>query len=92
MKKLAIRQKLLNYISIANYKKIHAIFILFEDEIKKSEIILQNTEREIIANDLNRISWGNYMTQEEMQKITEGIDFQNQKSNCLNYIRQSIFC
>lgn len=75
MKKLAIRQKLLDYILVANDKKINAIFILFEDEIKNAEFILQNAQREINANDLAKISWGNYMTQEEMQKISEGINF-----------------
>ena len=72
MKKLAIRQKLLNYILVANDKKIHAIFILFKDEIKNFKFIFQNSEREIIANDLTKISWGNYITQEEMQKIFKG--------------------
>ena len=72
MKKLTIRQKLLDYILVANDKKIQAIFTLFKDKIKNSKYIFQNSERKIIATDLNKISWGNYITQEELQKIFEG--------------------
>ena len=72
MKKLTIRHKLLDYILIANDKIINAFSILFEDEIKNAEFILQNSERKEITNDLTKISWGNYMTQEEMQKIFKG--------------------
>ena len=75
MKKLAIRQKLLNYILVANNKKINAIFSLFKNEIKTADFILQSAERTVIVNDLTKISWGNYLTQEEMQIISEGREF-----------------
>ena len=63
---VAIRQKLVNYMKVADDKKVKAMYALFEDEIKQSEHISieeYNNELEEAEAEFNK---GEYITHEAM--------------------------
>ena len=68
MKISLIRQTLINYLQVANDKKINAIFTLLEKEIKEVELISKDLLKNQVENDVTKLSWSNYITQEEMQE------------------------
>lgn len=82
MKRSGIRQKLIDYLQVANDKKIDALYTLLESEIKNTSLTFENLQGKISLNtDLAQVSWSNYITQEEMQHFTEDFALRN-KSGC----------
>lgn len=69
MTTLAIRQKLSNYIHVADDKKVKAMYALLKDDIKLEERITVEQYNKEIDEAIDEVKAGKYVTQTEMEKI-----------------------
>lgn len=68
MSTLAIRKKLVDYMKVANEKKVMAMYALLEDDIKHGErISLEQYNKELEEAEAE-FEKGNYISQEAMLK------------------------
>jgi hypothetical protein len=69
MTTLAIREKLSNYMQVADDKKVKAMYALLKDDIKYEERISIEQYNKEINEAVAEVKAGKYVTQAEMEKI-----------------------
>jgi hypothetical protein len=69
MTTLAIREKLSNYMQVADDKKVKAMYALLKDDIKHEERISIEQYNKEIDDAVSEVKAGKYVTQAEMEKI-----------------------
>jgi predicted transcriptional regulator len=69
MTTLAIREKLSNYMQVADDKKVKAMYALLKDDIKHEERISIEQYNKEIDEAVAEVKAGKYVTQAEMEKI-----------------------
>ena len=68
MTTIAIRKKLVNYMKVANDKKVMAMYALWEDDINHGERISIDQYNKELAEAEAEFGDGNYITQEALLK------------------------
>lgn len=69
MTTLAIREKLSNYMQVADDKKVKAMYALFKEDMQQEERITLEQYNKEIDEAIAEVKAGKYVTQEEMEKI-----------------------
>jgi hypothetical protein len=69
MTTLAIREKLSNYMQVADDKKVKAMYALLKDDIKHEERLSIEQYNKEIEEAVAEVKAGTYVTQTEMEKI-----------------------
>jgi hypothetical protein len=69
MTTLAIREKLSNYMQVADDKKVKAMYALLKNDIKLEERISIEQYNKEIDEAVAEVKAGKYVTQAEMEKI-----------------------
>jgi predicted transcriptional regulator len=69
MTTLAIREKLSNYMQVADDKKVKAMYALLKDDIKHEERVSIEQYNKEIDEAVAEVKAGKYVTQAEMEKI-----------------------
>ena len=69
MTTLAIREKLSNYMQVADDKKVKEMYALLKDDIKQEERISIEQYNNEIDDAVAEVKAGKYVTQAEMEKI-----------------------
>jgi hypothetical protein len=65
----AIREKLSNYMQVADDKKVKAMYALLKDDIKQEERISIEQYNKEIDEAVKEVKAGKYITQAEMEKM-----------------------
>jgi hypothetical protein len=71
MKISAIRQRLSNFIQIADEKKIKGLFALLEDDMKESERISLEQYNKEIDTAMEEVKYGEVYSHEEVVKMSK---------------------
>jgi hypothetical protein len=65
----AIREKLSNYMQVADDKKVKAMYALLKEDIKQEERITIEQYNKEIDEAVKEVKAGKYVTQAEMEKM-----------------------
>jgi uncharacterized protein (DUF2344 family) len=71
MTTLAIRKKLVNYMQVAEDKKIKAVYALLEDDMKQGKRISINQYNKEIEAAMKEITKGDIYSHEEVVKLSK---------------------
>ncbi len=69
MTTLSIREKLSNYMQVADDKKVKAMYALFKDDISLEERISLEQYNKEIDEAVAEVKAGKYLTQDQMEKV-----------------------